>query len=251
MSDNATPVDDYVAAAVVPGQVDYYALLFAAGDQRERLSQGIALGKVILNIPRQQTESQIRQLKLHWWLEEIQRCEKGEPRHPLTRELSPATATTEWLRPLQRLVRGALDDVEQQPLTSLQLLLPYAHHVGERQALLATLHPSHNDDDLASARAAGVGIALTDLLAGDDPRLDPTIFDVTGAELTRAQVAEVAMTHFDAMAGEPAQPIIAMQASLHQQKLQRLAANHFADDGSVHPLRLLWQAWRQGRKLRA
>ena len=250
-SDIDAAVSTYVEAASPPGSIDYYLLLFSPHSLRDRLSAALALGKVITNIAVQQTEYEIRQLKLHWWLEEIERTGRGQPRHPLTCELTQQGPAQQWLPQLRTVVDASLQDLDQSRLETLKAVLPFCHRQATKQSLLAAVHPECTDNDLSNARACGVGRELTLLLARQEPRFDGASFELAPAE-AYVQLASVATQHFEAMERTDAShETIWLQASLYRLWLQRLCKSNFdTDQANVGPLRLLWQAWRQARKLR-
>ncbi len=241
-----TPLDAYVAAAAAPGTIDYFVLLFSDAAHRAALSAGLALGKVIMNIARQDTEADIRYLKLQWWREEAGRTRNRQARHPLTAALADQSARPDWVSALQRLIDGAHNDVGVASFDSLARLLPHCHYAAERQALLVSLFDDCDDTALASARAAGVGICLSEMLCNGDNRLPGDGFD-DGTQDTTAQLTAIAEDHFAAMrpGTGPGQVTVGLQAGLYRQALHRVR-----DGSTMHPFGTLWRAWRQARKLR-
>lgn len=252
------PVASYVAAAAPPGSIDHFTLLFAPAATRDTLATALALGKVVLNIGAQTTEAEILRLKLAWWHDEIQVVRDGNARHPLTKDLAARVASPAWLEPLERLVAHTNSQVGRPLLDSLEAVLRHGHGMAERQALLAVVAGATHDDDLANARGAGVGIALTELLMAPAGRLpgDVAASDAETVAFTAEQLASIARDHFDAMepgtddTHEPA--LVWLQARLHRDALERLVHASFdARRAQIGPLRLLWRAWREARRLRA
>ena len=252
------PVASYVAAAAPPGSLDHFALMFAPAATRDALATALALGKVVHNIGTQTTEAEILRLKLAWWHDEIRVARDGDARHPLTKDLAARVASPAWLEPLGRLVAHINSQVGHPLLDSLEAVLRHGHGLAERQALLAVVAGAAHDDDLANARAAGVGIALTELLMAPAGRSPGDIVDSDAEPIafTAEQLATIARDHFDAMEpatddmNEPA--IVWLQARLHRDALERLVRARFdARRAQIAPLRLLWRAWREARRLRA
>lgn len=234
-------VADYIAAAAPFGHIDYYVLLFTSPEVRPVAAAALATGKVITRIPRQDTDVAIRQLKLHWWLEEAELFARNQPRHPLTRALREAGAGTAFLDPLRQLVAGCLGDIDQASLCSLPGVLKFCHYQAAQQRVIAASLPECSDQDLQNAEAAGVGIALTRLLTYRDSR---TVADFLAEQ--RGELHNLALDHFASMqAPSPAQIVVWLQARLYQQRLEQAAA----PGAGPGPLKLLWRAWREARKL--
>lgn len=253
-----TPVASYIEAAAPPGSIDYYVLLFADPQLRGALASALALGKVILNITAQAAEPDILRLKLAWWHDEIAATRRAAARHPLTADLSVRAPTLTWLAAAERLVGSVAATIASGPPDTLAAVLRRAHGMAERQALLSALGEHEDDQVLACARAAGVGIGLTEVLR--DRRLPPAAFrsrheDAT-LDFSAADLARVADDHFEAMGPvtgpRPGIETLRLQAAMHRALLARLQHSDFnASRAEVHPLRLLWQAWREARRLRA
>lgn len=254
-AESRAPVTSYIAAAVPPGSIDHVALLMTADALRPAAAAAIALGRLIATIPVQGKESEIRQIKLAWWLEEIERTGGGEPRHPLTADLAGRIAHRDWLTPLRLLVEAAMQHTTQPPVATLQQLLPYCHQAAERQSLIASVLPECDELALHNARKIGVGVCLTETIrdaGGRDARVAPDGFaDGTSA----VQLARLAQDHFDDIEPAPAtqrqaQRSIYLQRHLYRHQLDRLRAKDYdAARSKLHPVFLLWHAWRGARKL--
>lgn len=249
------PVAAYVEAAAPPGSPDYYALLFTDAGQRPALSAGLALGKVIINIASQRGETDILRLKLTWWHDEVRATREGQARHPLTKYLAMREPQLRWLPALQSLIASADSVVAAGPVATLAAVLRRAHGMAERQAFLSAIAGHEDDESLGVARTAGVGIALTELLR--ERRLPAAAFatgDDSRNEISAPKLAAIAVEHYDAsdLRGRPgsAAVTLVLQALLHRMFLDRLLRDRFDPRrADLNPLRMLWHAWREARRL--
>lgn len=260
--DAEAAADSYISAAAPPGSLDSYMLLFCEPEQRRATAIALALGKVILNVTTQGDEADIRRLKLAWWMDECAVTNNGQPRHPLTVGLSAHSDPVAWVPPLQRLVTGANAVAGIERFDALAGLLGFAHSMAQRQTLLSVVAGAPDDTSMANAHAAGVAVGIAELLLTGDDRIPSAPFDDAdradpGAPAGASeQLAAIAHAHFDAMEGDAAErrcrSAVWLQASLYRKALRQLAANDYdSKQQSLHPLRLLWHAWREARNLRA
>lgn len=250
------PVTSYVAAAAPPGSIDYFALLFSPASRREALGSALALGKVVRNIAAQEAEGDILRLKLAWWHDEVRATRAGAPRHPLTRDLAGRIQSAQWLRSLERIVDETAASLTRQRPESLEAILREAHGLAERQTLISIAGGAEDDQALATALAGGVGIGLVELLFDPGGSRSRLRADDAAPQPGAADLAAIAVDHFDAMqssahSGER-QSTVWLQAQLYREALERLARARY-DAGAVahRPLRLLWRAWCEARRLRA
>lgn len=70
-----------------PGSEIYYAQLYTPAAQRRTLSLLEGLRSAITRIPATCSSPAVALPKLAWWREELGRCARGTPRHPLTQSL--------------------------------------------------------------------------------------------------------------------------------------------------------------------
>ncbi|MDH3647863.1 MAG: squalene/phytoene synthase family protein [Gammaproteobacteria bacterium] len=257
-AESAIPAASYVSAAIPPNSIDHFVLMMTAHDQRPVVAASLTLGKVIGNITAQVGEPEIQQLKLNWWLEEIQMIEGDRPRHPLTVDLSNTVTHKQWLAPLHALVIGTLGDVGQPPLRTLADCLNFCHNTAERQALVATVLPQCDELALTNARAMGVGISLTEAirdLPNPDSRIPVKGLSTETGFAGAAELAEIAKKHFGAVESGPREQIHAqlsvyLQSRLYERLLARLQTHDYnPDKTSMHAIASLWQAWREARRL--
>lgn len=252
------PAATYISAAIPPDSINHFVVLMTPVDLRSTVAACIALAAVIENIPRQANEPGIAQLKLNWWLEEIEMIARDKPRHPLSIELADRLSDKTWLDPLHELTSGVFADATRPVFQSLSDLLPFCHGAAERQALIAAVSPRCDEAALAQARHHGVGICLTETIRdwrSGTGRLPEDGFDGQGVSATAAQVAEIAEQHFAAVEPMPvdqrrAQRSVLLQARLYRRFLNRLCDHDYdAGKATMRPFALLWHAWREARNL--
>jgi phytoene synthase len=252
------PAATYISAAIAPDSIDHFVVLMTSSELRPVAAPAIAMACVIENIPRQAHEPQIAQLKLHWWLEEIEMIAGDKPRHPLSIELTDRLKTRSWLEPLHALVSGVLRDAGRPVFRSLHELLPFCHQAAERQALIAAVLPECDAQALSRARRLGVGVCLTETIhdwRSRVGRLPEAGLDGQGAAATATQLADIADQHFDVCEPMPvgqrrAQRSVLLQARLYHRLLNRLRASDYdADRAAMRPITLMWHAWNEARNL--
>lgn len=252
----ARPAATYISAAIENDSIDHFVVLMSPAEHRPKVETSIALTRVIENIPQRGNEPQIRQLKLNWWLEEIEMVAQGKPRHPLSIELSQSVDHQDWLQPLHGFVSHTLTDHARPMLVTLAGFLTYTHHAAERQVLIASVLPQCDELALAHARNNGVGICISESLSNQTgSRIPENGFEDQPAGTTVDKLATIAQEHFNASEPLPtsqrrAQMPVLLRARLHQQLLHRLQRNDFDPRrAATRPLLLLWQAWREARNL--
>ena len=249
-AESPIPAASFISAAIAPNSIDHFVLMMTSRRLRPLVATSMTLGKVIGNVVAQGQESEIQKLKLNWWLEEIQMTSNGEPRHPLSIELSNALEHKRWLNPLRTLVLGTLDDVGQAPFESLVACLAFCHHTAERQALVASVLPECEEVALGNARKMGVGICLTEVIF-DQPDTRRCSSDSIATE----DLAAIARDHFADVETVPAeqrhaQLSVYLQSRLYQRLLERLQIHGYHRERATKaPFALLWQAWREARRL--
>ena len=85
--------------AAPPGSSLYYATLFEPVASRQRLYPVFALHYEITDALTASPDPGVIRLKLQWWVEEIDRLLRREPRHPVTTRLLSLVPEPEPLRP--------------------------------------------------------------------------------------------------------------------------------------------------------
>ena len=110
--------EPYRSRAVPPGTLRFWSWLFAARQTRDSLLGIYALTAEWRALMDPATASEVAQLKLQWWREELRRWDSGSPLHPITRYLAglPHAAAAD-LKPLEQSVEAASAQVAGAPLT--------------------------------------------------------------------------------------------------------------------------------------
>lgn len=85
MNDTATHVTR-------PGSDFYYASLYFPAGQRDELRTLETLRRTLTAIPSNCSDHGVAHLKLAWWRDELERTDRGQPRHPLSGALAPLFA---------------------------------------------------------------------------------------------------------------------------------------------------------------
>lgn len=73
--------------AAPPGSTNYYSTLFHPPREKRGLLSLLALYTELNDTLRECQDPGVARIKFQWWREELQRLEKGEARHPVSREI--------------------------------------------------------------------------------------------------------------------------------------------------------------------
>ncbi len=120
------------------GSSRYYSLLHIAPAQRNALSILDALVSELEKVIFSSSEALVVHGKLDWWESEISRCFSGDPQHPITQALQPATQ--KWNLPdsyFLEILDGIRMDLDGSCCTSGQELDLYLYRTGSIPALLS------------------------------------------------------------------------------------------------------------------
>ena len=146
--------------AVLPpvGSMRWYAWLFAPATARNAMAALLALETELRSIADARVDHAVAHLKLQWWRDEVQRLERGEPRHPLTRALlhQAPLAGPAW-RPLQDLLSSVELDLASTTYETESELDAYLRLAdGLQRAMTTAVHGGPGGQALERfARAAG------------------------------------------------------------------------------------------------
>lgn len=276
-------LDAALAARAVPhGSMLHYSLLFAPEAERYALTVVHAFRVHMLDIVRSTRETQVAEVKIHWWREELDRIEATEPRHPLGREIATVAHRFD-LDPtrFRDMLRAAEVELSQTSITTWTELRHYCHlSAGAAQklctAILAT-PPRRNEALTTFASRLGEALKLTQILrdAREDAHFGRVYLPLDELErrgLTVAsfkaqptaegssllgEIHDRAMAAFrDAISSLDARDHAAQTpglilAALHEKLLEKMKQRNF-DDGQrkmgLSPPRKLWIAWRTARR---
>ena len=158
--------NDYQRQAAPEGSSLYYALLFAPAQQRPGLAALAAYRAEILAIPRSVSEAGIGAVKLNWWQEELDRLQRGEPRHPITQALAPVISEHQLdTQGLTEVIEAARMDLEYGRYPTLRELTLYCHRAGGAVADMAwRITGAQGVDAAPFAHDLSMGLELTRML---------------------------------------------------------------------------------------
>lgn len=86
-ADSDTPADGFPNDATPVGGLRYYAVRFAAAERRDALARLLAWYDAVRAVALAPRDPGVARLKLDWWRNELDRLQRREARHPLTRAL--------------------------------------------------------------------------------------------------------------------------------------------------------------------
>ena len=86
-------INDYVLQKAIPdGSNLYYACVFEEASYKQQIISFHAFLNELIEILIECSDPGIARIKLQWWLEELERLENHQPRHPVTRCLQKSTS---------------------------------------------------------------------------------------------------------------------------------------------------------------
>ncbi len=275
------PSASYCQTKAAPeGSSLYYALLFTPKAIRPGLTALAAYRAEILAIPREVSDAGVAAVKLNWWQEELERLQRGEPRHPVTQALDPVLRTHQLkAEGLNEVIEAARMDLEYGRYPTLRELTLYCHRAGGAITEMAwRLCGSEGRDAAAFAHDLGIGLELTrmirhlptDTQAGrlyipedelhaaglnaqtlTDPAKHAARRQLIDRQARRAQAfLDSAIGHLPRQARREQLPGVIL-AVLYRQLLEALRADDYPVFERQHhltPLRKLWLAWRSARR---
>lgn len=165
--EGVTVQDDYCRDKAAPaGSSLYYATLFETEEVKRRLYPVFALHYEIADILTASPDPGVTRVKLQWWVEEIERLFRQEPRHPVATRLSPL---------LPDLGKDPAPLLEYLALTDSLVSRPFIQGVDEWFDVLSRgfgriwemasrVDGRERDDDPAGSRDNGGIIFILDLL---------------------------------------------------------------------------------------
>jgi len=261
------------------GSSFFYAFLFLDEEQRRAMMALYAFCREVDDIADEVKEQEVALSKLAFWREEIARAFRGNPQHPVGRELAWASnhfPIDEEL--LVEIIDGMLMDVKRLPILKHADLALYAYRVAGAVGLLTIeVFGYKNRKSRNFATSLGEALQLTNILrdVATDARLGRIYFpqeeriryrvsdqdfkDGNMSEGMRSLLrdygerAEAAYRHaLECLADEDREslrPSILM-ATIYYIYLQRLRSVDFdvwSQPVEVLPLRKIWTAWKTWR----
>jgi phytoene synthase len=222
------------------------------------------------------SEPSAAQAALAWWRGEVAQLFAGNPQHPVTRALAPATEPFGITQArLNEIMDGMEMDLNQSRHLDFAGLQLYCHRVaGVVGALAAAIFGHRNPKTLDYAERLGLAFQLTNIIrdVGEDARHNRIYipmdelkrFEVGPADilegrhtenftrLMRFQADRAMRCYDEALALLPREDRRAQRPGLVMAAIYRTLLNEIADDGfrvlkqrvALTPVRKLWIAWR-------
>jgi len=271
-----TPDEYCQSKAAQSGSSFYYSFLFLSPERRRAITALYAFCREVDDAVDEPSEPSAAQAALAWWRGEVARLFAGNPQHPVTRALAPATEPFGITQArLNEIMDGMEMDLNQSRHLDFAGLQIYCHRVaGVVGALAAAIFGHRNPKTLDYAERLGLAFQLTNIIrdVGEDARhnriyipLDELKrFEVGPADilegrhtenftrLMRFQADRAMRCYDEAFALLPREDRRAQRPGLVMAAIYRTLLKEIADDGfrvltqrvALTPVRKLWIAWR-------
>jgi phytoene synthase len=271
-----TPDEYCQQKAAQSGSSFYYSFRFLPPERRRAITALYAFCREVDDIADEVQDVNIARAKLGWWRAEVAGLFAGNPTHPVSKALQPATQLfgVDASR-LNEIVDGMEMDLSRRRYQDIDSLLLYCHRVaGVVGQLSASIFGYENPSTLVYAENLGLAFQMTNIIrdVGEDARRDRIYlpqddlqkFGVSNADIlnckqTAAFEALMAAqcqrakalyeTAFSALSAEdrrPQRPGLIMSA-IYRTLLDELERDGFKvlnQRTSLTPLRKLWIAWK-------
>jgi phytoene synthase len=271
-----TPDEYCQSKAAQSGSSFYYSFLFLSPERRRAITALYAFCREVDDAVDEPSEPSAAQAALAWWRGEVAQLFAGNPQHPVTRALAPATEPFGITQArLNEIMDGMEMDLNQSRHLDFAGLQLYCHRVaGVVGALAAAIFGHRNPKTLDYAERLGLAFQLTNIIrdVGEDARHNRIYipmdelkrFEVGPADilegrhtenftrLMRFQADRAMRCYDEALALLPREDRRAQRPGLVMAAIYRTLLNEIADDGfrvlkqrvALTPVRKLWIAWR-------
>ena len=271
-----TPDEYCQSKAAQSGSSFYYSFLFLSPERRRAITALYAFCREVDDAVDEPSEPSAAQAALAWWRGEVARLFAGNPQHPVTRALAPATEPFGITQArLNEIMDGMEMDLNQSRHLDFAGLQIYCHRVaGVVGALAAAIFGHRNPKTLDYAERLGLAFQLTNIIrdVGEDARNNRIYipmdelkrFEVGPADilegrhtenftrLMRFQADRAMRCYDEAFALLPREDRRAQRPGLVMAAIYRTLLKEIADDGfrvltqrvALTPVRKLWIAWR-------
>jgi phytoene synthase len=271
-----TPDEYCQSKAAQSGSSFYYSFLFLSPERRRAITALYAFCREVDDAVDEPSEPSAAQAALAWWRGEVAQLFAGNPQHPVTRALAPATEPFGITQArLNEIMDGMEMDLNQSRHLDFAGLQLYCHRVaGVVGALAAAIFGHRNPKTLDYAERLGLAFQLTNIIrdVGEDARNNRIYipmdelkrFEVGPADiiegrhtenftrLMRFQADRAMRCYDEALALLPREDRRAQRPGLVMAAIYRTLLNEIADDGfrvlkqrvALTPVRKLWIAWR-------
>ena len=271
-----TPDEYCQNKAVQSGSSFYYSFRFLPPDRRRAITALFAFCREVDDIADEVSDVNIARAKLGWWRAELANLFQGNPQHPVTKALAPATTAyaVDQTR-LNEIIDGMEMDLTHHRYNDLASLRLYCHRVaGVVGQLSAGIFGYSNPTTLDYAENLGIAFQMTNIIrdVGEDARRDRIYLpqdemarfgvssaDILAARHTPAFVNLMAFqcerakslyeAAFETLSPEdrlPQRPGLIM-SEIYLTLLREIERDDFmvlAQRTSLTPMRKLWIAWR-------
>jgi phytoene synthase len=271
-----TPDEYCQRKAAQSGSSFYYSFLFLPPERRRAITALYAFCREVDDAVDEPSEPSAAQAVLAWWRSEVAQLFAGNPQHPVTRALAPATRTFGMTHArLNEIMDGVEMDLNQSRYPDFAGLRLYCHRVaGVVGALAAAIFGYRDPKTLDYAEQLGLAFQLTNIIrdVGEDARKNRIYipmdelkrFEVGASDvlegrhtenfsrLMRFQAERAARCYDEALALLPPEDRRAQRPGLVMAAIYRTLLKEIADDGfrvlkqrvALTPVRKLWIAWR-------
>jgi phytoene synthase len=271
-----TPDEYCQSKAAQSGSSFYYSFLFLSPERRRAITALYAFCREVDDAVDEPSEPSAAQAALAWWRGEVAQLFAGNPQHPVTRALAPATEPFGITQArLNEIMDGMEMDLNQSRHLDFAGLQLYCHRVaGVVGALAAAIFGHRNPKTLDYAERLGLAFQLTNIIrdVGEDARNNRIYipmdelkrFEVGPADiiegrhtenftrLMRFQADRAMRCYDEALALLPREDRRAQRPGLVMAAIYRTLLNEIAADGfrvlkqrvALTPVRKLWIAWR-------
>jgi phytoene synthase len=271
-----TPDEYCQEKAAASGSSFYYSFLFLPPERRRAITALYAFCREVDDVVDESSDAQLAATKLAWWRQEIAGLYSGNPRHPVTRALSPHLKNFSLEQEnLQEIISGMEMDLTQTRYLDWKGLERYCHRVAGVVGLLAARIFGYQEArTLEYAHALGIAFQLTNIIrdVGEDarknriylPMEDLQKFGVPAADILGMRQTEDfrklmqfeagrARSHYEeAFRALPAADRKAQRSGLIMAAIYRALLEEIERDGfnvlaqrtSLTPLRKFWIAWK-------
>jgi phytoene synthase len=271
-----TPDEYCQQKAAQSGSSFYYSFLFLPPQRRQAITALYAFCREVDDVVDECEDLQLARTKLAWWRMEVAKMYAGEPSHPVTRAMLPATQRyTLPQEQLLEIIDGMEMDLEQSRYLDFKALSLYCYRVASVVGLLAAEIFGYRDrHTLKYAHDLGIAFQLTNIIrdVGEDARRGRIYlpveelqrFDVRAADILNGnyvdgfaplmefQIARAEQYYTQALATLPKSDRKAQRAGLVMAAIYRTTLTEIRRDGcrvldrriALTPLRKLWIAWK-------
>ncbi len=271
-----TPDEYCQHKAAQSGSSFYYSFLFLPPARRRAITALYAFCREVDDAVDEPTEPSAAQAALAWWRGEVAQLFAGNPQHPVTRALVPATGPFGITQArLNEIMDGMEMDLNQNRYLDFAGLQLYCHRVaGVVGALAAAIFGYRDPKTIDYAERLGLAFQLTNIIrdVGEDARNNRIYipmdelkrFEVSAADilegrhtenftrLMRFQAGRAMRCYDEALALLPLEDRRAQRPGLVMAAIYRTLLKEISGDGfrvlkqrvALTPVRKLWIAWR-------